>query len=79
MKLEIDPSKVKVKDMVDFEKATGLLFANVGSAGTPSGLELQGLIWITQRRAEPEFTFEDAGEVELSALDFATVEATDPT
>lgn len=82
--LRVDESAIKVKDLVDFKAKTGVKWEQ---AFAPSPEEqngttvmvvnvepeyLQALIWITERQRNPEFSFEDAGEVTLESIEWTT-------
>lgn len=70
MKIELNLEKLTLREMEDFETASGMAIGDVGSGKSMSARALRALVWIAQRRADPAFTFEDAGDVEVSALDF---------
>lgn len=70
MKLNMDFNQLEVGEAVDFEEACGIPISALGPGNVPAKA-LVALIWITQRRNNPEFTIEDARRVKFSELEFA--------
>jgi len=79
MNLNLDVNDLTIDDVVDLEEVTGCSIQDVMSttAGSPQGKFLKALVWITQRKIDPAFTFEDAGNVSFSALAEVAVEVSD--
>lgn len=80
MDLSLDINDLTIDDVVDLEEVTGSSIQNIMQTadGVPQGRFLKALVWITQRKIDPSFTFEQAGAVSFSALSEANVEASPP-
>ena len=73
--LNIDINDLTIAEIVEIEELTGLPFDAMGDATKPKGKMLQALAFISKRRGNPDFTWEDAGALKI---DLANTEA-DPT
>ena len=73
--LNIDINDLTIAEIVEIEELTGLPFDAMGDATKPKGKMLQALAFISKRRDNPAFTWEDAGALKI---DLANTEA-DPT
>ena len=73
--LDIDINDLTIAEVVEIEELTGLPFDAMGDATKPKGRMLQALAYISKRRTNPDFTWEDAGALKI---DLANAEA-DPT
>ena len=73
--LDIDINDLTIAEVVEIEELTGLPFDAMGDASKPKGKMLQALAYISKRRTNPKFTWEDAGALKI---DLASAEA-DPT
>lgn len=61
--LEVDFDSLKVREIEDFEQASGCSIDMAFAAGAPRGKVLRALAWVTRRRTDPDFTLEQAGEL----------------
>lgn len=79
MNLNLDVNDLTIDDVVDLEAVTGESIQSIMSTdgGAPQGKFLKALIWITQRKVDPSFTFADAGNVSFSDLADASVEVSE--
>ena len=73
--LDININDLTIAEVVLIEELTGLPFDAMGDASKPKGKMLQALAYISRRRTNPDFTWEDAGALKI---DLANDEA-DPT
>lgn len=69
--LTIDLDDMSLGEIVDFEDASGSLIGSIDESNL-SARELVALVWIAQRRTDPDFTFDDAREVKVSQLNIPT-------
>ena len=73
--LDINIEELTIAEVVMIEELTGLPFDAMGDSSQPKGKMLQALAYISKRRTNPDFTWEQAGELKI---DMASAEA-DPT
>ncbi len=73
--LNVDVSELTIGEIVEIEERTGLPLDALGQADKPKGKMLQALAYISKRRDNPDFTWEMAGALKISA----TSEKVDPT
>jgi hypothetical protein len=64
--LNFDINDLTINEIVEIEEITGLPFDSMGDSEKPKGRMLQALAWITKRRSDPSFTFEQAGALKIS-------------
>jgi len=79
MEITINPDELTIADVADIEDAVGRPIGELftGKTDSPQGRALQALVWISMRRNDPSFTFEDAGKVKFTEINQDTSE--DPT
>lgn len=78
--INIDPDKLTIGDLEDFEEVVGESFQQAFANG-PSGVStkaLKAIVWIVSRQDNPDFTLDDARNVRVAEFSFAEPE-TDPT
>ena len=73
--LNIDINDLTIAEVVEIEERTGLPLDALGQADKPKGKMLQALAYIVKRREDPDFTWEMAGALKISA----TSDKVDPT
>ena len=73
--LDIAINDLTIAEVVEIEELTGLPFDAMGDSSKPKGRMLQALAYISKRRTNPDFTWEDAGALKI---DLANAEP-DPT
>ena len=73
--LDIAINDLTIAEVVEIEELTGLPFDAMGDSSKPKGKMLQALAYISKRRTNPDFTWEDAGALKI---DLANAEP-DPT
>ena len=71
----IDVSDLTIAEVVLIEDKTGLPLDALGDADKPKGRMLQALAYIVKKREDPDFTWDQAGELRISAVS----EKVDPT
>jgi hypothetical protein len=71
----IDISDLTIAEVVEIEDRTGLPLDALGDADKPKGRMLQALAYIVKKRENPDFTWEQAGELKINT----TSEPVDPT
>ena len=64
--LNIDVSDLTIAEIVEIEDLTGLPLDALGQDDKPKGRMLQALAYISKKRDNPEFTFEDAGKLKIT-------------
>lgn len=71
--LNIDLSELKVREIEEIEEKLGVSI-NEAFQGKSLGHAMRALGWVTQRRTNPDFTWEEAGElvIKLSESDPTT-------
>ena len=73
--LNIDISELTIAEVVEIEALTGQPLDALGQPDKPKGRMLQALAFISKRRDDPSFTFEQAGALKIST----TSSKPDPT
>ncbi len=73
--LNIDINDLTIAEVVEIEERTGLPLDALGQSDKPKGKMLQALAYISKRRDNPDFTWEMAGALKISAAS----EKVDPT
>ena len=71
----IDINDLTIAEVVLIEEMTGLPLDALGQPDVPKGKMMQALAFISKRREDPDFTWEQAGELRISAVS----EKVDPT
>ena len=71
----IDINDLTIAEVVEIEERTGLPLDALGQVDKPKGKMLQALAYIVKRREDPDFTWEMAGALKISA----TTDKVDPT
>jgi len=64
--MNIDISDLTIAEVVEIEDLTGLPLDALGQADKPKGRMLQALAYISKRRDDPSFTFEQAGALKIT-------------
>lgn len=75
MQVVFDPSTLSVDDGIELETLCGKSLGEIDWEH-PSLTVVKALIYITQRRHDPTFTFEDAGRLKITEIE---VVQPDPT
>ena len=73
--LNIDINDLTIAEVVEIEALTGQPLDALGQPDQPKRLMLQALAYISKRRDNPDFTFEDAGALKITT----TSSKPDPT
>ena len=71
----IDINDLTIAEVVLIEELTGLPLDALGQADKPKGKMMQALAFISKKRDDPAFTWEQAGELRINA----SAEKIDPT
>lgn len=61
--LEIDLNSLRVREIEEIEERLGLPFDEVVKPGQPKAKMLRAIGYIVKKRENPDFTWEDAGEL----------------
>ena len=64
--MNIDISDLTIAEVVQIEDLTGLPLDALGQDDKPKGRMLQALAYISKRRDDPSFTFEQAGALKIT-------------
>lgn len=70
MQIDLDLSSVTLGEWADIEDATGVPLAGVDLARPPVRITA-GLIWITRRREDPAFTYDQALALKFTDVRFS--------
>ena len=62
----IDINDLTIAEVVEIEDLTGMPLDALGQDDKPKGRMLQALAYITKKKENPEFTFEDAGKLKIT-------------
>lgn len=69
--LDLNVDDLSLGDCMDVEEITGepafMTFASAQSGGM-SAKAMAALVWVTKRKSDPTFTFEDAKAIKVSTL-----------
>ena len=84
LQINVDFNQFTIGDLEDFEDIVGKPYAQVfaeGAEGQLSAKAMTALVYITQRREDPNYTLDDARKEKVAALEFASADeaAEDPT
>ncbi len=71
----LDINDLTIAEVVEVEERTGLPLDALGQADKPKGKMLQALAFIVKKREDPDYTWEMAGALKISAAS----EKVDPT
>ena len=63
--LNVDISELTIAEVVEIEERTGLPLDALGQSDRPKGKMLQAMAFISKRRTNPDFTFEEAGDIKI--------------
>lgn len=78
VKMKLDVNSLTINEVVDLEDALGTSMDTAFRDGEPKGKALRAILWIIGRRDNPDFTLEEAGELQLGEVDLEA-EDVDPT
>ncbi len=67
--LNFDINELTIAEVVEIEEMTGMPFDAMGDPEKPKGKMLQALAFISKRREDPKFTWEDAGALKIEMGD----------
>lgn len=74
--LNLKLENLTVAEIEAIEEITGVPLDKLGKADQPKGKMLRAMVYVTQRRKNPDFTMEDAGNF---VLNFTGRSEPDPT
>ena len=64
--LDVDISELTVGEIIEIEELTGMPLDALGQADKPKGKMLAALAFVSKRRDNPKFTWEDALELKIT-------------
>ena len=67
--LNLDISDLTIAEIVEVEDLTGMPLDALGQSDKPKGRMLQALAYISKKRENPDFTFEDAGKIKITTTE----------
>jgi hypothetical protein len=66
--MKLDPGKLTFAEIIEIEEKGGVEFSSV-FAGPPPVKALAAIVWVMKRREQPDLSWEDALNFELSTAD----------
>jgi len=76
MQVAFNPAALSVDDGIELETLCGKAVSEIDWEH-PSLLVVKALIYITERQKNPDFTFEDAGKLKITAIEVVQPDPTD--
>ncbi len=67
--LDLDISDLTIAEIVEIEELTGMPLDSLGQPDKPKGKMLQAMAYISKKRDNPDFTFEDAGKIKITTTE----------
>ena len=67
--LSLDISDLTIAEIVEIEELTGMPLDSLGQPDKPKGKMLQAMAYISKKRDNPDFTFEDAGNIKITTTE----------
>jgi len=67
--LNLDISDLTISEIVEIEELTGMPLDSLGQPDKPKGKMLQAMAYISKKRDNPDFTFEDAGKIKITTTE----------
>ena len=67
--LSLDISDLTIAEIVEIEELTGMPLDSLGQPDKPKGKMLQAMAYISKKRDNPDFTFEDAGKIKITTTE----------
>ena len=64
--LDVDILELTVGEIIEIEELTGMPLDALGQADKPKGKMLAALAFVSKRRENPKFTWEDALELKIT-------------
>ena len=64
----IDINDLTIGEVVLIEEMTGLPLDALGQPDVPKGKMMQALAFISKKREDPDFTWEQAGDLKINAV-----------
>ena len=64
--LDVDISELTVGEIIEIEELTGMPLDALGQSDKPKGKMLAALAFVSKRRENPKFTWEDALELKIT-------------
>lgn len=74
--IKLNIADITLREAADLEKASGLPFDKAIRDRSPS--TMAALVWISERRKNPDYTLDNALDIKIADLS-GTVEESDPT
>ena len=69
--ISIDPENLTLREVDELETLLGVGIDAAFTTGSPKAKAIAALVWITRRREEPELTFDEVFDMNLSAVNLA--------
>ena len=67
--LSLDIADLTISEIVEIEELTGMPLDSLGQPDKPKGKMLQAMAYISKKRDNPDFTFEDAGKIKITTTE----------
>lgn len=75
--LDVDIDHLTVGEIEEIEELTGQSIDQLGESGTPKGKLMRALGFVTRKRTNPDFTWDDAGRLKVQLAGGVPVPPTD--
>lgn len=72
IRVSMDVGDWSLREIDDYEEATGLSYFAFQQGKPPSGRQLSGMAWIQGRRIEPDLTYEEVRNLTGADLEFVS-------
>lgn len=64
--VDIDLQSLKIRELEEIEDAAGRPLGDLFVNGQPMGKALRLVAWVVKKRTDPDFTYEQAGELTIN-------------
>lgn len=76
--LSIDPEDLTLREVDELESILGAGIDVAFSTGAPKAKAIAALVWITQRRENPDLTFDEVLDMNLKDVNLSGEDDSDP-
>ena len=76
--INLDDLKLTNRDMVDFQQSAGKSITKAFSGDDEDWMAITALFWILKRKQQPDYTFDDALDAEITEDEYQSLLPTMP-